>query len=122
VAHDFVPDAVERATERLRGQQHVTVRERTFPSWWPEDGGDLVVWSEVAYYMTAQGREQAAAGTADWLVPGGHLVAVHWTGETDYPASGLDTHRWIEGLDFLVPLVVHHDPAFVLGVWERTGR
>ena len=119
IAFDFVEDAVERARRRLTASPHVTLACAEFPMWWPEGTGDLVVWSEVAYYLTERGCDAAEVGLADWLRPGGHLVAVHYTGRTDYPLSGDEAHRWIDGIPFLQTLFAAVDEQFVMRVWGR---
>lgn len=123
VSFDFVDHAVDRARRRLDGHSGATVLVENFPRFWPIGTGDLVVWSEVAYYLTAGGRLEAERGLRQWLVPGGTLVAVHYTGETDYPATGTATHEWIDGLDFLDRYSHTEDTGFVLDVWQRVeGR
>ena len=120
VAYDLVPGCVERASRRLEGQPHVEIGLGTFPRDWPAGTSDLVIWSEVAYYLTDDGLAVAEAGLADHLEPGGDLIAVHYTGATNYPRSGADVGAWIDGLPFLTRRTSMIDPEFELGVWERT--
>lgn len=119
LAFDLVPDAVERARLRVRHQPHVSVALASFPEHWPEGTGDLVVWSEVAYYLTDDGAARAVEGLDSWLVADGVLVAVHYTGETDYPRPGTAIGPWLDGVDFLERETVLVDPRFELGVWRR---
>lgn len=121
VAFDFVNDVVERARTRLAGREGVQICEAEFPTWWPNGTGDLVLWSEVAYYLTDDGLDVAADGLERWLESGGELVAVHYTGETDYPRSGRAVGRWLDGLAFLERVTTHLDESFELGVWRRVG-
>ena len=120
VAFDFVEDAVARARCRVAAATHVTVTCAEFPLWWPAGTGDLVVWSEVAYYLTEAGFHSAATGLRHWLEPDGHLVAVHYTGTTDYPVSGVEAHRRIDELTFLQPEFSAVDEQFIVQVWRRT--
>lgn len=119
IADELMPEAAARATERLRSTEHVTVRCATFPSGWPTGSGDLVVLSEVAYYLTAAGRRLAERRLGDWLRVGGDVVAVHYTQRTDYPMSGGAVARWLESLPFLTRRSHHSDPNFELVVWRR---
>lgn len=119
IAFDILGEVVERARERLRPVPHVEVRQEAFPEYWPAGTGDLVVWSEVAYYLTAAGLRTAKDGLAQWLEPGGTLVAVHYTAATNYPQRGDQIGPWLDDLAFLRRLTIHHDPLFNLGVWER---
>ena len=121
VAFDFVEDAVARARCRVAAATHVTVTCAEFPLWWPAGTGDLVVWSEVAYYLTERGFTTAIEGLKRWLRPGGHLVAVHYTGETDYPLSGLETHRRLDEVPFLDTAFAAVDERFVMQVWSRAA-
>jgi len=121
-AFDFVAATVQRATERLHHFPGVDVALGEFPSHWPTDTGDLVVWSEVAYYLTAQGRRVAETGLDQWLEPGGHLVAVHYTGTTNYPMHGRDVANWLDAVPHLQRKVTLTDQLFEAGVWERATR
>lgn len=76
VALDPVEAALDRVRERaLTG---VSVRRGTVPDDWPEGTFDLVVLSEVLYFLTPEQRARCADLTVAALRPGGHVVAVHW--------------------------------------------
>ncbi len=119
IAFDLIPTAVERARARLSRQTHVTLDVGELPGYWPDGTGDLVVWSEVAYYLTDEGAAVALAGLERWLDPGGVLVAVHYTGETDYPRPGSSIGPWLDATPFLDREVALRDPSFELGIWRR---
>ena len=91
------------------------------PEDWPRhEHFDLVVLSEVAYYLTADGLEDALDALDVSLQPGGHLVAVHWLGETDYPLRGDEVHARLRRHPTLAHLSSYREDAFVLDVLERT--
>lgn len=119
VAYELVDEAAHRARERLAQHPHVEVRCARFPDWWPDGASDLVVWSEVMYYLDLAQSDAALNGLARCLEPGGHLVAVHYTGATDYPRGGDEIGPWLDETAFLRRLVDHRDESFDLGVWER---
>lgn len=119
IAFDLLPQPVDRARQRLQPVENVRLEVADFPAWWPDGGGDLVVWSEVAYYLTAAGRQTAAHGLEGWLEPGGTLISVHYTEATDYPMQGREVSRWLDTLPFLDRRVALRDVEFELAVWTR---
>jgi len=118
IAFDFVTEAVQAARRRIDSAD-VTIVEAVFPVYWPAGTGDLVVWSEVAYYLTDSGFDLAMNGLERWLEPGGHLVAVHYTGVTDYPRTGRQVATRIEQHPALQRLTALSDANFEVAVWER---
>lgn len=102
--------------------RHVEVLRRRFPTWWPPGCGDLVVWSELAYYLTGAGATLALSGLERWLEPNGELMAVHYLGETNYPRRGVDIAPWLDAVPFLRRVAAHRDERFDLGVWRRVTR
>ncbi len=119
IAHDLVPSAVDRARARLASQAHVTVRVAEFPRWLPPGRGDLLIWSEVGYYLTDDGLAEGLAAIDRWLEPGGTMIAVHYTGTTNYPRTADETHDAIGGLRFLSSHTAVRDEEFRLDVWQR---
>jgi len=69
---------------------NVTFERRSIPEEWPDGEFDLIVLSEVIYYLTESAVAAAASRAVKSLSPGGDIVLVHWIGETDYPLSGDD--------------------------------
>ena len=120
VAAELLPDVAERARTRLSGHEGVSVEVGEFPGTWPDGTGDLVVWSEIAYYLTEPGCETALERLASWLRAGGDLVAVHWLGETNYPRPGSAIADWLDAVPTLDRLVSHVDEEFELGVWRHS--
>jgi cyclopropane fatty-acyl-phospholipid synthase-like methyltransferase len=119
IAFDLHAGAVEEARRRLAGQPHVEVRHERFPDYWPDDTGDLVVWSEVAYYLGDDNGRRAIDRLDDWLELDGHLLSVHYTGPTNYPRAGADIAPWLDELDWLEPTSRCVDAAFEAVVWTR---
>ena len=119
LATDVVPSVVERARAALAGRPGVEVREGSVPRDWPAARFDLIVLSEVGYYLPADELDRLAALSVESLDPGGHLLAVHWLGPTDYPLTGAEVHARIAGRPELVRVVLHREPRFELVCWER---
>lgn len=121
VAFDFHTRSVDTARRRMSDDQSVDVLRETFPSYWPDGGGDLVIWSEVAYYLDEAGARGAIEGLTRWLEPGGDLLAVHYTGETNYPRTGRAITEWLDAVPFLERLILCVDSSFEAGVWRRSA-
>ena len=82
-----------RAEIRCADQPHVEFRIMQFPRETPNQTFDLIVLSEVGYYLSERDLRMAR----DWIVhslrPGGHLLLVHWTPLLeDCPLSGDEVH------------------------------
>jgi len=83
---DFAPSAVAAARERLRGQPQVSVLLGEIPAALaaarassPGAGAhDLVVASEILYYLDDRALAETLSLLERALQPGGRLVAVHW--------------------------------------------
>ena len=58
------------------------------PEDWPDGRLDLVVFSEVLYYLGASGLRLAAQRTLDSLAPGGCALLVNWCGSTGATFTG----------------------------------
>jgi cyclopropane fatty-acyl-phospholipid synthase-like methyltransferase len=115
IAADLVPSVVARARGRVRAMTHVEVRELAIPDAWPEGTFDLIVLSEVAYYLTSTGLAELLARIDGSLAPSGH-----WTGETDYPLRGVDVHAVLDAHPGWERFAAYAERAFALAVYERT--
>ena len=93
VALDAAPTAVAAAAGRLARWPGARAAVAVLPDDLPRDTFDLVVASEVLYYLSPA----AFAATLRWLdgavAPAGKVVAVHWTGSApDLQRSADDVH------------------------------
>lgn len=83
-----------KARERLKNSPHVTISRMQVPAVFPKDKFDLLVISEVGYYWSWQDLEKAQKAIAASMLPGGHLILVHWTPFVeDYPLRGDEVHE-----------------------------
>ena len=65
----------------------------SIPGEFPNDAFDLIILSEVGYYLSMPDLERARQLLVDSLNPGGHLLLVHWTPFVhDYPLTGDQVH------------------------------
>lgn len=96
-------DASERpliqARDRCKAMPQVRIEQARVPENWPDGTFDLLIFSEVLYYLSPDDLEVVAKLVSRSAAPGAHVLLVHWTGETDYPMSGDDaTERFISAL------------------------
>jgi len=121
LATDIVPAALERAADRLRDADNVTLERRAVPEAWPTGPFDLIVLSEIAYYFDTATLDGLLQLVVDSTAPGATVVAVHWRGPTDYPLSGDEAHAVIRATPRLERCAIHLEDSFVLEVWRRAG-
>ncbi len=121
LACDIAEAAVRTAAERTRELPHVRVEQRDIAGQWPSGRFDLIVFSEILYYLGHHDLEQVLENAAAALEPEGTLLAVHWRhAVTDYPRSGDDVHRVLAAQPGLARLVRHAEPDFLAEVYIRT--
>ena len=85
---DVAEAALERARERCSDRDHVRFERRRVPADWPEGSFDLILLSEVVYYLDRDDVRRLAARVDAAASPGCDILLVHWLGETHYPLSG----------------------------------
>ncbi|BCW81228.1 bifunctional PIG-L family deacetylase/class I SAM-dependent methyltransferase [Arthrobacter sp. NicSoilC5] len=78
LAVDASGTAVRRASQRLEGTPGVQVEQRVLPGSWPGGTFDLVVVSEVGYYLAPEELAQLWDRVEATLEPGGTLLLCHW--------------------------------------------
>lgn len=87
---DVADHAVHEARRRAPGAR---VERRTIPADWPSETFDLIVLSEVLYYLDDADLRRVLELTAGSLKPDGALLAVHWRHPVaDYPRTGDQAH------------------------------
>jgi len=122
VAVDVSPKAIAIARERLTGQGHVEFEVMQVPREWPEGLFDVVVISEVGYYLEEPELVALIDASASSLTPTGVIVACHWRHPvTDYPLSGDRVHDVIARSQRLRLLGAYVDDDFRLDVFARPG-
>ena len=88
VAVDVAETALAQARERCADLRHVAFARMAVPGEWPTGRFDLVIFSEVLYYLGLDGIAEAARRTLACLDPGGTAMLVNWRGPTDGACSG----------------------------------
>lgn len=91
---DVSERAVAAARKRLAPHGHVRVERGSIPDGMPGGPFDLIVASEVLYYLAREPMLEALRLFERELAPGGRLLAVHWRKRTrTYPLQGDEVHR-----------------------------
>lgn len=116
--------AVDIVTERTRPLRNVRVERQDLPEDWPHDAGrfDLIVLSEVGYFLDAAAMRNVARCCDLSLEAGGTLVACDW--RPDFKERVLPTdevHGILSGLG-LTRITRHEEDDFLLQLWSRDGR
>lgn len=88
LAVDIAPGAVRQASQRLATIPGAKARLAKVPQDWPQQQFDLIVLSEVLYYMTAAELVSLAENIAASAVPGAECVLVNWRGATEAESTG----------------------------------
>lgn len=119
LAVDGCPRAVELARQRLRGHAGVRVEQMEVPAAWPGGEFDLIVISELAYYLDPSACARLVDAAAGSLAPGGQLVCCHWRPPIEGCAlDGDAVHALIERCMGEAPLAAYRDADFRLAVWS----
>ncbi|GJE56854.1 class I SAM-dependent DNA methyltransferase [Methylobacterium thuringiense] len=87
-AFDVVSSVLERARVACADQTQIRFLQAAVPGDWPDGRYDLILLSEIAYYLDRADLARLVACVETALLPGGDIVLVHYLGETDYPLSG----------------------------------
>jgi SAM-dependent methyltransferase len=114
---DVSPAAVERARARTADLAGVRVEQRAVPAH-PLPTCDLLILSEVLYYLAPDDLAAVLAQVPGAVRAGGTLVAVHWRHPVaDYPQSGDAVHAALRAALPWPRVAVHEEPDFLLDCW-----
>lgn len=121
LAVDASPTAAERARARLWAwEETVAVAVATIPDELPPGRFDLVVASEILYYLTAAELRATLDGLRERLVPGGRIVAVHWRPDgPERPLGAAAVHATLRAQPWLSPVASGHTPDYLLDALVR---
>jgi SAM-dependent methyltransferase len=121
LATDAAAAPLRAARDRLARLPHVEVQCRGVPADWPPGRFDLLVISELGYYLNPLDLRALWDAATHALEPGGTLLAVHWRHWVpDYPQTGDDVHAALAAQPGLGRLVEHVEEDFRLEVYLRT--
>jgi LmbE family N-acetylglucosaminyl deacetylase len=106
---DIVEAPLSAARARCANMPHVRFEQMQIPLDWPDEQFDLIVFSEILYFLSAVDIERCARRVVETLLPAGAVLLVSWTGKTDDPSSGdIAPDLFIEHVKDRLP-VVHQE-------------
>ncbi|CAM2146114.1 Nodulation protein S (NodS) [Pararobbsia alpina] len=121
-AWDISTRALAIARERVDAA-HVQFERNTVPAHWPQGQFDLIVISELAYYLSGTQQRTLAQLIARGLAPQGTLLACHWRHPIDdAKTSALEAHRTLSDVSGLISVARYDDDDMVIDVWSNDGR
>ena len=123
LAADFSAQALHTARERADWPPHVQLARHALPSDWPlHQRFDLVVLSEVGYFLALPAVQEVARHCAATLDDDGVLVACDWLPDFAERATATqDVHAALAAIG-LALLATHAEDDFQLKVWARDPR
>jgi len=120
VATDRHPDAVGVTERRLAGAGHVVVEQGQIPTDWPDGTFDVVILSEVLYYLEPDDVRTCLDRAATSSHAGAELVAVHFREPVaDHALLGDQVHALIAEHPAWTREVRHLEDRFVLEAFRR---
>lgn len=121
LAIDISETALKAARERCAAFDHVSFGRMAFAGQAPMGSAfDLIILSEVAYYWDDQDISRAAQRITTHIAPGGDILLVHWTGDTDYPQSGDDAVMKLQAAlaPAITVITTERMPHYRLDLWR----
>jgi trans-aconitate methyltransferase len=88
VAIDAAEAPLVEASRRCADLPGVRFQQMFVPDEWPDGEFELILLSEVVYYLSREDVGRLAVRVTNSLAKGGSVILVHWTGPTNYPLSG----------------------------------
>lgn len=119
LCQDLDPTAVALARQRLAGLPNASVVTGRLPADWPGGCFDLIVLSEVGYYLNATDWLQVIEQSVASLTYDGGLLACHWRHPiAGCPQDGREVHQLLAKHVPLYPVFRHEEADFLLEYWS----
>ncbi|WCO67788.1 SAM-dependent methyltransferase [Iamia majanohamensis] len=118
-AVDVSPTAIAQARERCGDRPGLTLAVASVADDRTGDH-DLVVASEVGYYFAGDELAAVVDRLVGALLPGGTLLACHWTGHSeDHAVHGAEVHAALGRHPALDPTAHRDGPTYLIDRWRR---
>ena len=119
---DTASAAVQLAQTRLTAFAHAHVEQRRLPQEWPAGQFELIVLSELCYYLDVNDLNRLIDHALAALTDNGQLLACHWRPPIDgCPQTAEQVHALLQQRLGMSPLAQYHDQDFLLDLWSREG-
>lgn len=120
VTIDAAPTAVEAARTRLRGLPQVEAVLGEIPEAIPAESFDLVVASEILYYLFPGRLQETVQTVVERMPVGARMVAVHWRpAGPERPFEAEQAHAILRDSPGLRPVELGGSDEYLLEVLER---
>jgi SAM-dependent methyltransferase len=117
-----VEAAIALARQRTAKLPQVRIDRGWIPGDWPDGRFDLVLLSEMGFYLDRAGLADAAEKLVRSLDGQGTVLACHWRGEIKgFTLDGEAVHEALDNRLRMRRVVHHEEPDFVLDVWTADG-
>lgn len=115
---DANPKAIQLAKQRLENADHVEFKQQRIPNEFPIGSFDLIVVSEILYYLSKSEVTACLEKIKTLLSKEGVVLSCHWR----YPIEGFELNGNTVHELLKTELNLHHsfslsDPDFVLDIW-----
>lgn len=111
----------QRRLSELGRDDRVTLLQHSIDQAWPTGSFDLLVLSEVGYYLTPNALRAALERECPRLAPGATVVAAHWRHRVDdYPMTGDQVNDVIAGTAGFHPIGSYRDADVAIEVFDTT--
>jgi SAM-dependent methyltransferase len=121
LACDIAEAALSLARSRCADLPQITFERRDLSTEFPAGRFDLILVSEVGYYLSQPDLDKLRSRIASALAPGGDVVLVHYTGATNYPLSADSVHETFlasEGSEW-ISVAAQRTESYRLDVFTR---
>lgn len=118
LATDLSAAALQQARQSTRHLPHVRLQQARHPEQWPEGHFDLIVCSEMGYYLSAAELPALRDGLHAALAPNGLLVACHWRVPFAQARCSAEAVHAALG-EHLATVFAYRDDDFLLQGWAR---
>ena len=122
LAIDVSEKALAQARERCENLPQITFEKMSVPQEFPVEKFDLILVSEVGYYLAPEDWQTATEKLLAHLTESGHIALVHWLPPVhDYPQTGDEVHDSFAAFAAGKMRNLHgaREENYRLDVWEK---